>query len=44
LKKYKSTGSEQILAEQIQAGSEILWSDIHTIIIAIWNKEELYDQ
>jgi hypothetical protein len=32
LKKYKSPGSHQILAELIQAGGEILLSDIHKLI------------
>jgi hypothetical protein len=31
LKRYKSPGSDQILAELIQAG-ETLWSDIHKLI------------
>jgi hypothetical protein len=41
LKKYKSPGSHQILAELIQAGGEILLSEIHK-----WRKlhnEELHD-
>jgi hypothetical protein len=37
LKKYKSPGSDQILAELYQAGGEIF-------ITSIWNKEELPDQ
>jgi hypothetical protein len=44
LKKYKSPGSDQILAELIQAGGEILLSVIHKLISSIWNKEELPDQ
>jgi hypothetical protein len=44
LKKYKSPGSDQILAELIQAGSEILLSVVHKLINSIWNKEELPDQ
>jgi hypothetical protein len=32
LKKYKSPGSDQILAELIQAGGEILLSVIHKLI------------
>jgi hypothetical protein len=44
LKKYKSPGSDQILAEQIQAGGEILWSEIHKFINSIMNKEELPEQ
>jgi hypothetical protein len=33
--------SDQILAELIQAGGEILWSEIHKVINSIWNKKEL---
>jgi hypothetical protein len=44
LKKYKSPSSDQILAELIQAGGEILLSAIHKLINSIWNKEELPDQ
>jgi hypothetical protein len=44
LKKYKSPGSDQILAELIRAGSEILMSAIHKLINSVWNKEELPDQ
>jgi hypothetical protein len=44
LKKYKSSGSDQILAEIIQAGGEILLSVIHKLINSVWNKEELPDQ
>jgi hypothetical protein len=38
LKKYKSPGSDQIPAELIHAGGEIL------LINSVWNKEELPDQ
>ena len=34
----------QILTEFIQAGGETLQSEIHMLIISIWNKEELSDQ
>jgi hypothetical protein len=44
LKKYKSPGSDQILAELIQAGGEILLSAIHKLIHSVWNKEEFPDQ
>jgi hypothetical protein len=44
LEKYKSPGSDQILAELIQAGSEILLSVIHELINPVWNKEELPGQ
>jgi hypothetical protein len=32
LRKYKSPGSDQILGELIQAGGEILLSEIHKLI------------
>jgi hypothetical protein len=44
LKRYKSPGSDQIQAELIQAGGEILQPEIHKVINSIWNKEELPDQ
>jgi hypothetical protein len=44
LKKYKSPSSNQILAELIQAGGEILLSAIHKLFNSIWNKEDLHDQ
>jgi hypothetical protein len=44
LKKYKSPGGDQIPAELIQAGGEILLSAIHKLINSVWNKEELPDQ
>jgi hypothetical protein len=44
LKEYKSSGSDQILAELYQAGGETLVSVIHKLITSIWNKEELSDQ
>jgi hypothetical protein len=44
LKKYKSAGSDQILAKMIQAGDETLLSAIHRLVNSIWNKEELLDQ
>jgi hypothetical protein len=44
LKRYKSPGSDQIPAELIQAGEEILLSAIHKLINSVWNKEELPDQ
>jgi hypothetical protein len=39
LKRYKSPGSDQIPAELIQAGREILHSEIHKLIMLVWNKE-----
>jgi hypothetical protein len=44
LKRFKSPGSDQIPAELIQAGGEILYSKIHKLIKSIWNEEELPDQ
>jgi hypothetical protein len=38
LKRYKSPCSDQIPAEQIQAGGETLVHAIHKLITAIWNK------
>jgi hypothetical protein len=43
LKKYKSPGSDQILAELIQTGSETLRCEIK-LITSILNKEDLPDQ
>jgi hypothetical protein len=44
LKKYKSQGSDQIPAELIQPGGEILLSASHKLIHFVWNKEELPDR
>jgi hypothetical protein len=44
LKSCISSGSDQIPAEPIQAGGEILPSKIHKLINSIWNKKELPDQ
>jgi hypothetical protein len=44
LKKYKSPASDQIPVELIQAGGEILLSEIHKLVNSVWNKEELSDQ
>jgi hypothetical protein len=44
LKKYKSPGSDQTLAELILAGGEILLSAVHKLINSVWNKKELPDQ
>jgi hypothetical protein len=44
LKEFKSPGSDQIPAELIQAGDEILLSAIHKLINSVWNREELPDQ
>jgi hypothetical protein len=44
LKSYKSSSSDQIPAEVIQAGGEILRSEIHKLLNCIWKKEEFPDQ
>jgi hypothetical protein len=44
LKKYTSAGSDEIPAELIRAGAEMLLSAIHKLINSVWNKEELPDQ
>jgi hypothetical protein len=36
LKNYEAPGSDQILAELIQVGGEILWSEIHKLINSIF--------
>jgi len=41
LKRHKSPGTDQILAELFQAGGRTIRNDIHEIINPIWNKEEL---
>jgi hypothetical protein len=44
LKKYKSPGNDEIPAELIQAGGEILLTMIHKFINSVWNNKELPDQ
>jgi hypothetical protein len=44
LKRYKAPGSNRIPAQLIQAGGETLHSEIHKLIMLIWNKEELPHQ
>ena len=41
LKRHTSPGIDQIPAEMIKAGGTTICSEIHKIIISIWNKEEL---
>jgi hypothetical protein len=43
-KKYRPPGSDQIPAELLQAGGEILLFAIHKLVNSVWNKEELPDQ
>jgi hypothetical protein len=42
--KVQITGSDQILAELIQARGGIWLSAIHKLVNSVWNKEELSDQ
>jgi hypothetical protein len=44
LKKYTFPGSDEIPAELVQAGGEILLSAIHKLVNSVWNKEELSNQ
>jgi hypothetical protein len=44
LKRYKLSGIDHIPAVLIQAGGEILLSDIHNHNNPIWNIEEFSDQ
>jgi hypothetical protein len=41
LKRRKSPGIDQIPAELIKAGDKIIPSEIHKLIISIWNKESI---
>ena len=41
LKSHKSFGFDQIPAELINAGGRKIRSQIHKLIISVWNKEEL---
>jgi hypothetical protein len=44
LKRHKSPGIDQTPAELIKAGSRIIRSEIHKLIISVWIKEELPEQ
>jgi hypothetical protein len=44
LKSYKSPGTDNIPAELIKAECETLYSEIHSLICCVWNKEELPQQ
>jgi len=41
LKKCKSPGTGQIVAELLQAGGRILHSEIHKFIKSVWNKADM---
>jgi hypothetical protein len=41
LKRYKSPGNDQILAELIKPGGETLCSEIHKLIHSTWDKESI---
>jgi hypothetical protein len=44
LKSYKSPGTDQIPAELIKAGGSKICSEIHKLIISIWNRQKLPEQ
>jgi hypothetical protein len=44
LNRYKLLGTDDILAELIQARGKTLYSEIHKLIHSIWNKKELREQ
>jgi hypothetical protein len=44
LKRHQSPGTEQIPTELIKAGGRILRSEIHKLIISIWDKWELPEE
>jgi hypothetical protein len=44
MKRHKAPSSDQIPAELIQAWGETLHSEIHKLIMLIWNKEEFPHQ
>jgi hypothetical protein len=44
LRGYKSRGTAQIAAQLLQAGGNILRSEVHKIVNSTWNKKELLEQ
>ena len=44
LKRCKSPGTDQILAETVKAGGRTIYFDFHKCINSIWNKEELPEE
>jgi len=41
LNSHQSQGNDEIPAELIKAGGRTIFSEIHKLIISIWNKQEL---
>ena len=44
LKGHKSPGRDQILGEMVKSECRTIRSEIHKLIISIWNKEELPEE
>jgi len=44
LNSYKSPGVDHIPADLIKAGGRPIPSELHKLIISIWNKENLYEE
>ena len=44
LKRHKSPGTDQIPAALIKAGGRTIHFEIHKLVIAVWNKEELLEE
>jgi len=44
LKSHKSLGIDQISAELINTGCRTVCSELHKLIISIWNKEKLPEE
>jgi hypothetical protein len=44
LKRHKSPDTDQVPAELIKGGGRIIRSEIHKLLISIWNKEELPEE
>jgi hypothetical protein len=44
LKRHKSPGTGQIQTELIKAGVRTIWSEIHKLLISIWNMEEVPEE
>jgi hypothetical protein len=44
LKRYKSLGTDQIVAKLIKARGETVCSEAHKLICSLWNREEFPQQ